>query len=46
MGCEGWDDRMAIGCARFVGLRNGCCLSRIHNALIAIEKKRRNLTKK
>jgi len=37
---------MAIGCARFVDLRNGCCLSRIHNALIVIEKKRRNLTKK
>jgi len=37
---------VTIGCARFVGLRNGFCLSRIHNALIVIEEKRRNMPKK
>jgi hypothetical protein len=46
MGCEGWDDGVTIGCKRFVGLRNVCGLSRIHSALIVIDEKRGNLTKK
>ena len=45
-GCEGWDDRMIPSYTRFVGLMNTCCLSRIHNALIALDKKRGNPTKK
>ena len=37
---------MKIIHAHFVGLKNGSYLSRIHNALIKFDKKRRNLTKK
>jgi 1,6-anhydro-N-acetylmuramate kinase len=46
MGCEWWDDQMMLSYTRFLGLMNACRLSRIHNALIALDKKRGNPTKK
>jgi len=40
-----WGHLMQKNYARFAGLRNVCYLSPIHNPLIIIEKKRRNLAK-